>query len=327
MALGAAPALARDAVTLLRQGERAERTSRYTGVKQIWACCSGAARQDPDYRRSVRIWHDGPGRTRLEFVREEGGPARVVVENGIHRWFYSPRLKQWRAVSWREPESRLNLLLKNYRVLPGPIDIVAGRRALQVDVEPRYPGNPRKRVWLDLATGIALRTDLYNSTGRLVSRSEFLQFAPERKLTPSLFTVPQPSGGMSAMARLGDGHRAWTVYSSTHERLSFPPALPRYLPRGYVLDRVVRTRAEGTELMRALFTDGLNTLALEMWRGPRTPEERGRERFWSPGDRIHWIAGTLNVTLSGDIGPTELRRVANSVRVPGAGSGAQITRK
>ena len=94
-----------------------------------------------------------------------------------------------------------------------------------------------------------------------------------------------------------------------------------------MLDRVVRTRGEGTELMRALFTDGLNTLALEMWRGPRTPEERGRERFWGPGDRIHWTAGTLNVTLSGDIGPTELRRVANSVPVPGAGSGAQITRK
>src|SRR5262249_52384379 len=116
LAFAVSPALAHDVVALLRRGDRAERASRYSGVKQIWACCSGPAGKSSDYRRSVRIWHDGPGRTRLEFLREQDGPARVVVENGSHRWFFSPRHRCWRAVSWREPQPRLNLLLKNYRV-------------------------------------------------------------------------------------------------------------------------------------------------------------------------------------------------------------------
>src|SRR5437660_9883997 len=65
LAAVAPPALARDALALLRRGDRAERASRYAGVKQIWACCPGAARHGPDYRGSVRIWRDGPRRTRL----------------------------------------------------------------------------------------------------------------------------------------------------------------------------------------------------------------------------------------------------------------------
>jgi hypothetical protein len=118
-----------------------------------------------------------------------------------------------------------------------------------------------------------------------------------------------------------------TAGYSTDERLSFQPALPRYLPRGYVLDRVVRTRAKGAELMRALYTDGLNTVAVVEWKGPRNPEDRGRERFWGPGDRLRRTLGTINATLSGDLGADELRRIAASIRAPRNSPSALITRK
>jgi len=190
LVLLASPAAAMNAVALLRRGERAERTSQYTGVKLIWACCSSHAQRRPDYQRSARIWHDGPGRTRLEFLPSQGRPARVVIENGSQRWFYSPRRHAWRPVSWRPPEPRLSLLLRNYHILPGSVATVAGRRALRVRIDPRFPGNPHKQAWLDLATGITLRADLYDSSGRLVSRSEFLEFHPQRSLPASLFAVP-----------------------------------------------------------------------------------------------------------------------------------------
>src|SRR5947209_1465841 len=57
------PAGANNAVALLRRGVRAERTACYSGVKLIWAHCPGDAQHPPDYQRSARIWHDGPGRT------------------------------------------------------------------------------------------------------------------------------------------------------------------------------------------------------------------------------------------------------------------------
>jgi outer membrane lipoprotein-sorting protein len=325
-------------VALLHRGERAERTTRYTGVKLIWACGSGDSRHHSDYHRSARIWHDGPGRTRLEFVPTDGGPARVVVENGSHRWFYSPRHRAWRPVSWRPPEPRLDLLLRNYRVHPGSVETIAGRRALMVRVEPRYPGNPHKQAWLDVATGITLRADLYDSSGRLVSRSEFLKFDPERSLPATLFQVPEGTPQMAdagrdrrtteriQRARLNPG--VWRLPSAISEgRLSFDPALPRYLPPGYVLDRLTRTRANGTEVAWAVFTDGLNTLSLVQWRGPREPPDGGRERFWGPGDRIRWNIGPINAMLAGDLAPAELKRIAGSIRSPRQGAGSLVTRK
>jgi negative regulator of sigma E activity len=114
---------------------------------------------------------------------------------------------------------------------------------------------------------------------------------------------------------------------ATQERLSFQPALPCYLPRGYVLDRVTRSQVGTTEVVRTLYTDGLNTLSLVEWRGSRDPEDWGRERFWGPGDRVHRALGTINLTLCGDLPAAELRRIAGSIGVSKGLSRPLITRK
>src|SRR5262249_311304 len=144
------------AIALLQRGERAERRAIYSGLKVIRASCS--ARSGGEYLRKARIWHGGWRQTRLEFLRTDGGPAPVVIENGSMRWLYSPKRRLWRPICWHEPEPRLDLLLRNYQVIPGSVEVVAGRRVLRVMIEPRFPGNPRKHSWLDLATGVALRS-------------------------------------------------------------------------------------------------------------------------------------------------------------------------
>jgi hypothetical protein len=289
------------AVGLLRRGERAERSGIYSGVKVIQASCSDHSGRD--YHRKARIWHGGPRQTRLEFLRKDGSPAPVVVENGSRRWLYSPRRRLWRPICWHEPEPRLDLLLRNYRVLPGRVEVIAGRRVLRILIEPRFPGNPRKHSWLDLATGVALRSDLYNNKGCLVSTSAFLEFRPQRSLPSSLFSIPAGS----AMATR-------EVKERTDEHLSFEPALPRFLPRGYVLDRIDRSLENGKEVAQAHYTDGLNSLSLIQWRGSQEPKGEERERFWAPGERINWKLGSVSVMLAGDLNPAELRRVAQSIR-------------
>lgn len=336
LVLAAVPATARDAVGLLRRGERAERTVRYTGVKLIWAARCNPSREQPDYQRSARIWHDGPGRTRLEFLPSDRGPARIVIENGPHRWFYSHRSHAWRPVSWRPPEPRLDLLLRNYRIVPGSVEKVAGRPALLVLVEPRFPGNPRKHAWLDLATGITLRAELYDSMGRLVSRSEFLRFHPESSLPAALFSVPQGSIDAGPAEEQHDrrpeeldkgGWRLTVNGSRSSSRPSFAPVLPRHLPPGYVLDRLTQGQVDGSEVVWALFTDGLNTLSLVQWCGPREPPDGGRGRFWGPGDRLHWSLGPVNGLLAGDLDTAELKRIVASLQRPRGNGRSLVTRK
>jgi outer membrane lipoprotein-sorting protein len=321
----ASPAAAADTVALFRRGEQAERAARYSGVKLIWACGPGQTEKHADYQRSARIWHDGPGRTRLEMLGVDGTLARVVVENGAERWFYSPHHRLWRPVTWRPPEPRLDLLLRNYRLVRGPVEMIAGRRALQIRIEPRFPGSPRKQTWLDAATGITLRSDLYDRMGRLVSRSEFLQFVPERTLPASLFAVPVSSA--EGNIRL-HGPGSWAQETAgSPPLLALEPALPHYLPRGFVLDRVTRLHSAGSEVVRVIFTDGLNTLLLVEWEGPHEPEEGNRARFWSPGERHQWMLGPMHAMLAGDLPAAELERVAGSVRPPRLPSSSVVTRK
>ncbi len=322
------PASAADPVALFRRGEQAERTARYSGVKLIWACGPDQSEQHSDYQRSTRIWHDGPGRTRLEILDSRGALAHVVVENGPQRWFYSSRRHAWRPVAWRPPKPRLDLLLRNYQILRGPVETVAGRRALQVRVEPRYPESPRKRTWLDLATGIALRADLYDRSGHLVSRSEFLSFTPERALPASLFAVPSHSTeGARELQHAASSRTEETATRSPSSPASFNPELPHWLPRGFVLDRVTRSRSDGSDVVRALYTDGLNTLLLVQWLGQHEPEEGRRARFWGPGERHRWSLGPVHAMLAGDLPTAELERIAGSVRPPRLRSGSLVTRK
>jgi hypothetical protein len=317
-----------DPVQLLRRGDQAERTAVFYGVKVIRATGDCQARggasgrpmasNEPGkpYERSVRIWHGGPGQTRLEFLRAGGGAAPVVIENGSQRWCYSPRRNAWRPIAWHAPEPRLELLLRNYRVIPAGEGKIAGRRVLQVRIEPRYPGNPRKCSWLDLSTGIALRSDLYDRSGHRVSTSEFLQFEPRASLPPYLFQPP--AGGAPEPVEAGEA------------RFSNDPALPRRLPRGYVLDRLTRTRRGGAEIVRARYTDGLNVLSLTHWRGPGGPGgpgDPGNERFRTPGEQLRWTRGDLTIVLAGDLDRAELRRIAASVRAPYRAPGALVSRK
>jgi negative regulator of sigma E activity len=220
--------------------------------------------------------------------------------------------------------------------------MIAGRRALQVRIQPRYPGNPSKQSWLDLATGIPLRSNLYDRAGRLISYSEFRQFTPRRSLPRTLFLVPtevasaelpnvncKTHSASRQSPGAADGLRvseARAPHFSPAERLSFDPALPRYLPRGYVLSRLSRTYVDGTAIVRAHFTDGLNNVSLVQWRGRRDPEDGSRERFWGPGDRIRWSSGATRAMLAGDLAAAELKRIAGSIPSPRPSAGSLVTR-
>jgi hypothetical protein len=317
-----------EATALLRRGYRAERAAIYSGVKVIRAAdrCGHPTGGRPasrnagrehicsDYERSVRMWHGGPALTRLEFVDPDGRSGPVVVENGRNRWFYSPRHRTWRPISWSPPEPRLDLLLKNYRVIPGAMDRVAGRLALQVRIEPRQAGNPRKHSWLDLATGIALRSDLYDHRGRFVSTAGFRHFRTEPSLPPALFRAP----GAAPCA---------PEESEPPARLSFAAMLPRHLPRGYVLERISRSRHGETEVLRARYTDGLNVLSMVQWKGRRDPEDRGSERFWAPGERVLRSIGRVTILVAGDLSGDELRRVSASIRPSPRAAAALLAHK
>jgi outer membrane lipoprotein-sorting protein len=292
---------------LLRAAAEADQRLSYTGVRVVRAFGGEEERE-----QRVRVSHLAPDRTRIEYLSPDSG--NVLLESGGGRWYYSQRRGRWRPISWLTSRSDLDLLLQNYRVRREGSGMVAGRRVLQLLIEPRHPGNPSKRIWIDPSCRMTLREEVRNSEGRLIASSAFEQFELVQ-VPASLFEPPTiPATRAAAPA------------------LPFAPLRPRYVPPGYQEVRQSGLRRGPSEGVHLRYTDGLGTISLFQFRGqpgdrPGSPQGREQERPWGghqrgpgtlgrPDDqpRLSRQIGDLHCTVMGDIGPDELRKLLDSLR-------------
>ncbi|TMI80537.1 MAG: hypothetical protein E6H03_08205 [Bacillati bacterium ANGP1] len=182
------------ALSWLRTGATAPRRVSYAGTKAItlWGGRVEASQ--------VRIYHEAPNATRLEYLAAGAQPRRIVIINGRQAIEYIPA--QNRLVARSAPaadEERLTQALlphirDNYNVGIDPADQVAGRRALVLDVKSKLPGRPSLRLWVDAEKGLILRFERYGPDGTLQESSAFLKVQFDPVFPPGLFTPPAPPG-------------------------------------------------------------------------------------------------------------------------------------
>jgi outer membrane lipoprotein-sorting protein len=290
-----------DPAGLLRAAETADQRLSYTGTRTVRAAGKheGAAQR-------VRVWHLAPDSTRIQYLDSKDGG--VLLECGSGRWFYSRRRGGWRPFEWRPSRSRLDLLLRNYRVRQQGSGTVAGRPVVLLIVEPRHPGNPSKKVWIDASLRMTLREEVRDSQGRLLAASSFQKFELVRALPASLFAPPSEP--------------APAVVSSPPP---FPPLRPRYVPAGYQEVRRSSLRHGGVHLR---YTDGLGTISMFQFRrgdprlspdGPSHWKGGRRGRRWGGHggpNRVSRQIGDLDCSVMGDIASDELRKMIDSLPAP-----------
>jgi outer membrane lipoprotein-sorting protein len=298
-----------DPARLLQAAEDADQRLSYRGVRVV-----RTTRGESSIERRVRVSHLAPDRTRVEYLEPDGG--NILLESGSGRWYYAARWNRWRPIEYRPSRSRMDLLLQNYRVHSLGSDRVAGRRVVQLSIEPRYPGNPQKRVWIDPGCRMVLREEVLDHEGHVIVSSAFEQFElvrDPRELPASLFIPP--------------------AVPSTSERsadLPFAPLLPRYVPPGYrEVQRSGLRRGPGAGLFLR-YTDGLGTISLVEFRHQATPppgqhdgpHKRGRHGWgmgaWGHAKRLTRRIGDLDCHVMGETDPEELRKMLDSV--PGTAS-------
>jgi outer membrane lipoprotein-sorting protein len=290
-----------DPIGLLRAAEKADQHLNYVGVQTL-----GTSGGDESTERRIRISHLAPDQTRIEFLSPDGGG--VLLERGSYRWYYSPHHDRWRSIEWHPQPEHLALLLRNYQVRRQGNDMVAGRRVVVLSIEPRYPGNPRKRVWIDPTCRMVLREEIHDYRGRLIASSRFEQFEPVSRLPAELFTPPAPPPP-----------------SSSPQALLLPPLRPRYLPPGYHEVQPDNPRPLPHHGVYLRYTDGLGTISLFQFHDPREPssdrrhhrrEEGRRDGRLGARDSQNKMTRDLadrRCVLMGSIAPDELRKVLDSL--------------
>jgi hypothetical protein len=208
-------------------------------------------------------------------------------------------------------------------------DTIAGRPADIVQVSaPNTPGGTTRRFWIDRETGLRLRTEEADSTGKVLSGSYYLSLDLNPQFAADDFTPPQPGpagiaepshGGGGGVAQVLNSKRFPTVDAAA--AAGFPAATPRYVPNGYSLRQVDVTK-NGAQIALRYYT-GLTALSVIRVRDGMPPRLRpllqpdgtatipgplGRPGLFAPGP------GGSMYLLIGELPESELRRIAASLR-------------
>jgi len=278
--------------------------------------------------------HQGRGRYRIEYLAPRQARGRLVISDGRIRWQYEPRsgrtlISSTDTADFSEEflSFSLSLLLSNYRLSlePHP-STVAGRKAYVLSIIPKYRGKPTRRLWVDVATGLVLKTERAHSDGAPASISAYSEIQYRSGLPDSLFHFrpPYPGRIVRKMAPV-------IIHSpkELHRRLGAWVMLPRSLAAGYRFQNATIQSLRGKSSVQLNYSDGLSTLSLVEIRSRSTsrlpassrPVRVGSQKGWLISNRhfeiLTWHNPKAGLTLSlvGDLNEKTLLEIARSIPV------------
>lgn len=289
------------------------------------------------------FYGQGSMKSEARLVRAPGRMAITYISGSMagsqtgynERWFWR-RDKQtaqpFAEVNERPADMakrRYALLLRNYHVLDGGAETINGRPAHIVELHPVNDidgaEGPCKRLWIDDATGLTLRTDAFNYECRPVMRSILskLDFSPQ--ITDVTF---MPPGEMQHKAKLvGWVARDTGCDPAAAEKAGglIPPRC-LWLPAGFELDGYGVHHCPAQQSMPivaalARYTDGLNTLtvfaltrqknAAALIAAPAAPQSCD----FGPGTMVTQARDGVKLVAVADLPPVTLTRVLEHTKL------------
>ncbi|HEU4489563.1 MAG TPA: sigma-E factor regulatory protein RseB domain-containing protein [Jiangellales bacterium] len=215
----------------------------------------------------------------VEVVHRAGGPTRVhVLGTGRHE------LPASATRVWLAPAGPVDLLVDAYQIRPAGREPVVGRPADVVEAR-RPDGTLAARLWVDTATGLPLRRELFDTEGSVSQASAFVDLTVQGKvgglvagMAEDSPAVAVPGGGGVGAAASGGGSPLDRddLVALRHQGM----ACPEEIGDGLVLYEARRVRAgEGRSAVQLSYSDGL--VAVSVF------EQRGR----LDGDRLEGFSG------------------------------------
>jgi outer membrane lipoprotein-sorting protein len=270
----------------------------------------------------MKVYHLKPNRTRIEYSSE---PLKGVVagEDGVCSWRCDPKMKKTvvaGCVSSAKCDRPMNLLLENHRIDVYKSADVAGRPAMLLVLQ-STSGQVRKRLWIDKSTFVVLRSEEYDTAGRVESASSFRRIEYVDSLSPSLFKRPCNSHGRTQRIET-----ATMTEAELSKIVGFTISKPAYVPVGYKPEgyRVYNCPCGcGHKAAYTRFTNGLNSISVFEYRdctecgcckGMSESHESCCVNENDQGKEAIVTVHGRTIIVIGDISRDEAERMANSFK-------------
>lgn len=289
----------------------AEERAVYSGVQVTIEYTRGR-----ETTRTVQeVWWDGPnGRSVSHFKEPSWMMGSRLVRQGGDLWQYEPQGGRWLHSTagsglLMDLNYRARKLFDNYLVELVKEDRVAGYRCMVYDLLPRLSGNPSRRLYVEADSYMPLRTENVNGEGELVSATTFDRIEFHRSLPGQLFAAPGNDERVEEDPVQREGPLS---LADARRRLSFLVSDPGYVPQGYEFAGAFLIHKQGQEVALLQWFDGLSLLSLFKQPSGISDPPTGWEEFHA--NSVSWVADGYYYTLIGDIIPSELSSMRDTIR-------------
>lgn len=300
------------AVDIIKRSRLAEDKCCYTGHLKTTAYT-----QQGSVSAEVAVYDNGK-KSRMEYVT---GPSkgRVILDDGVHVIRLDASQRTAFASEAPECPCQMDLLLANYTpTLQGNAKI-AGRECYVIQLKPKSPRDPSKRLWLDKKTMVALKTEKSGANGKLESSTVYTAVDYAKRPANALFAVP---AGWKTVHPADQPN----TLAAVRKAVGFTPIKPGYVPHSYRFDNYyLRNTPECKQFAGLRYTNGMNTISIFERKGPCPNEGRGRGSCrescaaclvaGNPQVRAAQRSlGDLAIIVIGDLSDVELKKIADSIK-------------
>ncbi len=259
---------------------------------------------------------------RREVFGPDGKVKEIAVLNDKEEWIYRRDTKKY----WKMPppdslddQKELETLKANYEVSSPKASHAAGRRAFSVKLFSKEKHSLSRIFWLDPKYGVILKTEIYDDSGRLKSKSSFerIRFFVKKPVPKKWFAFKPPKKSHPAQESLD------ISLQSAKKKFGIAPLTPSWLPFGYALDHIRTLNHQGRPVIQEEFSDGINAVSLFEYKdigskisGEKISLKNGATAYFTPtseGKTLTWEKKPLRLVLVSSLATEKLIRIANSM--------------
>jgi sigma-E factor negative regulatory protein RseB len=207
--------------------------------------------------------------------------------------------------------SRMQDVEKNYRLIIGGTDRIAGRTARMIVIEPKDSFRYGYRMWVDEETGLLLQSDLVNGHGNAIEQVMFSTINIVDKATPQMIQAVTMNDEMRRVLK-----------SSKPETVSAADAQWQvmHMPNGFSLvERYQHSHGKWGPVEQLVLTDGMATVSVFVERLNKLAEPFNGESHKGAVNAYGTVVGDHQLTVVGEVPLATVRLIGNSLRLTVAG--------
>jgi outer membrane lipoprotein-sorting protein len=280
---------------------------------------------------AVTVEHQVPDLRRIDYLAPERLEGMIFLSDGRQEWRYYPaqHLVRHRAFAPNsdavaDAAAAYTLLKSNYSVLVTPKkQYWDNRKTFILTIWHLRRHIPARRLWIDAATGLVLKREIYENDGRLAVTVAFsdINFHPHfspAAFSPDIFIKP----GIRVVQDKDDTESPVSL-ASLHQSLGKLWLLPSHL-NGFELVGAGITQGK-KPLLQLRYSDGLNLISLFELRRTQTRQPTrvpasmhplrigsvlGHVVTHASLTAINWDTPVFNLTLIGELPQEKLVQMA-----------------